>query len=658
MSNSRVKKDSVNVSAFFRALEETIFPSDILTATLLMYTRNFTLTSGDWFYQETRNRQESFWKEVGASQGIREPSQINFEAMFGVEPNLPVCDFIPPNPTLQSRIHRDLCRWKEKCSKALFVPKTSRKSMGVLASYEAIKAFDLRLDFGSKLSTEDIEFWYWRTGEYPRGPCEMRQAWFYNDLTPRTYYATGSGVHRWARFSQKIFNMLLDQFPFTHRFKRFNLDRIRLEPWETAIVYDYTSFTSRLNEHIPFMRALARFCKGTTIRLLDGPFGVVEMDLGEYLDLYASECMELVEFTVSPELAEIIGVEALESLRHQVASLLGINGNLASATGLHGLFLCHLCGSYEKCSCVGDDAIGVFECRVSQGEEEGEIIEGKEECRQNFVRALRILGIVHSEKSKFFRPLPAYTNLDHIESTDRWTYLKRSLDRYPNFLQLGFLPAIPNLQTVIQEQNTTRRMNFDATDDSLMIPRVSSQCYNLVQSHFTLSAFGYEELESSFLILQTIYRRYRLPYGGWIFMMEQGAFQSLKHLEHVTFLPAIGKNLEEFSFLVRSHPIDNLSKLLLSCSGEDEAITVPVVVEKPYLSETPDSLSFRSTGSAVANYGVKVGVMTREAVTTEISSSEVHWYLKRFTSKYTSNLYEYKISPDCPEWFVDLLREI
>lgn len=648
----------IDVTELFDELESKVFPSDLLTSLTMMITRNETLGSTSWLHQEMVNRRESFYKELGASQNIRKPSTINYEALFGVYPDQPPHDYIPANPGLQRQIHRDLCQWKDKCSKQILFPKTSRKSMGVRSSYNAIVLYDLHMDYGQKLSTEDVEYWYWRTGEYPDGPCEMRQAWFYNDLTPRTYYATGCGVARLARYSQRIFNLLLDQFPFTHRFKRFRLDRIKLEKYETAVVYDYTSFTSLLHEHIPFVKALARFCRGTTIRVVDGPYGVVEWDLGKYLDKYAEECMELVEFEVAEELAEIVGIESFKLFNHQVASLLGINGNLASATSLHGIFLCSLCRSYEKCSCVGDDAIGVFECMVYQEKELGEWTENAEEKRALFLRALQTLGIVHSEKTKFLRPVSTTYDERFIVDVDRWTYLKRSLDRYPEDLDLGFLPAVPNIQVILQEEETTRRMNFDTSTQSL-VPRVANQCFNLMKSIYELQAWDGEEVESSYRLLQIIYEHLQMPKSGFCFLWWEAAKESKSvadYYEHVTFLPAIGRSLEEFSSLVKSHPLEVLEKSAMSWVGEGAEVVVPELVRHGFMSESPDSDTIKMASTGAVSYACKVGVMSKKVVNTVISSDDLHDWLFRFVSKDTTILYEVTISSDCPDWLRDLLR--
>lgn len=648
-----------DVTDYYSWLETEIFPSDILTSTLMMLARNYTLNSEDWYYQELENRRESFYKELGASQSEQSPPTINYRALFGLDIGAQVSDYCIARPDLQRQIRSYLDRWKQRCSEQIFYPKTSRKSMGVLSSWDAIELYDLQLDFGSKISTEVVEWWYWRTGKYPGGPCEMRQAWFYNDLTPRTYYATGAGVHRVARFSQRIFNLLLDTFPFTHRFKRFKLDRLELDTWETAIVYDYSSFTSRLSEHKRFVLALADFCKGTSIRLVDGPYGIVEWDLGDYLLAYHNECMDLVEFSLSPELAEMVGEEGLRMFKHQVASLLGINGNLASATALHGLYLCHLCGSMSKCSCVGDDAIGIFEIRLFQGGlEEGEIEESKEEKRYNIIRGLQQLGQVHSEKSKFLRPVPEYAFEDDIVAQDRWTYLKRSLDRFPTFLELGFLPAIPNIQVVIQEERTTRRMNFDASDPNEMIPRVASQCFNLVRSHFNLSAWGDEETQASFALLTLVYQTYELPRSGWFFIWNQteDAKAHAGNLSDITFLPAIGRSLEDFRYLIRSDPMDHLIKVSLARLGEDGILSVPEIAPSGTASEAPDAISYKSTGGPAESFAVKVGVMKRRICMVDLDVENLAEYMSRFMSRHFKAMYEFTILDDCPDWLVDLLR--
>jgi hypothetical protein len=178
----------------------------------------------------------------------------------------------------------------------------------------------------------------------------------YTDLKPRAYYARGPDQHFASRYIQQIFNRLVDLFPVTHRRHRFLTDSIHATRNQSIFIYDYTSFTSTFHESNNFIRALGRFFKGTLITCLDSVAGLIEIDLGTYLEDYVEACnnwcsVDAGKCTVDRQYSE-------GQIIYHNTGMLGVPGNISSCTLAHGLHLSIIVQSIAICRCIGDDAIG------------------------------------------------------------------------------------------------------------------------------------------------------------------------------------------------------------------------------------------------------------------------------------------------------------
>jgi hypothetical protein len=105
-----------------------------------------------------------------------------------------------------------------------------------------------------------------------------------------------------------------------------------------------------------FCDALAGFLDGVIVTLVDEVEGLVETDLGELLRDYNIHCV------VGPWMSlertpSHLGVNHLSAIRHGIASLLGIFGNLMTCTVAHYLLVAGAVDTDNEVNVAGDDGI-------------------------------------------------------------------------------------------------------------------------------------------------------------------------------------------------------------------------------------------------------------------------------------------------------------
>jgi hypothetical protein len=269
-------------------------------------------------------------------------------------------------------------------------------------------------------TTQGLEWAYSRTGNQLQGPTEMRLAWKWNDLKPRVYYARGPSQYYASRYIQAIFNDLIDCLPITNRFFRFFHAGIRLDHDDNLFIYDYSSFTSSLEEVKCFIRALADHCSGTNISILDTYHGVRIVDLGEILRTYLEECNTFPEFDINRWPEECVEGD---TLRRNSTGMLGVPGNITSCTLLHGIHLAMILESLLKGKCVGDDAIA-----ASKSSED------------KFEQDINGLGEVSMVKGASWMAEDEYVDEDLS-----WNYVKRSITRMDGRIVVGDLLTFPTI---------------------------------------------------------------------------------------------------------------------------------------------------------------------------------------------------------------------
>lgn len=414
------------------------------------------------------NRIESWEKEIAATTGPVKPQVIDFNVWFSDEEEYayhPLSEFVPPAPKHNIRIRRLFREWKDNLSGRLLFPQMQTNKT---VSRDSARIYHDRVhdqEVGStdkSVSSADLEKFYKDSGIRVGGGCELRQAWKYNEITPRTYFAQGGSAYHASKYIRVPINEMTNSFDQTHFITRFSYRDLLLDDQTTAFIYDYTSFTSLLGEIKYFFEALAGFCDDTMVYIMDSRKGICEQNLGELFREYNQVCNIQGEFTVQRYLD---GENS--PLIHEVAGFLGVYGNIASSTSLHGLHACQLCGDDSDCRCVGDDIFGILRL-------------GDNYSRDQVIQAIETLGKIHREKIKWW---PFKEIEDEGEDDHAWPYIKRPFDRLDNKMILEpalFLPIFGLINPIPDILNRERETIY------VRIKLLATQTYSCIKQAQTL----------------------------------------------------------------------------------------------------------------------------------------------------------------------------
>lgn len=296
---------------------------------------------------------QSWSKEIKTLESQPLSSKFNYKVWFeeGSENNA-FCYAIPPNPAAALHIRRILTRWRSQCAQRLHFPRMSNKSIAqsTVRHWEALEKTDWNQGQMGEFTQLTVERYYHETGVQLEGECEIRQKWYRSGVSPRTYYAQGGTAYAKSKWVQGIFSDLVDSFICTEHSSRLNPTRIVLDDDEYLRIYDLSSFTSNHHESKHFLRALAEFCRGHTIDVVDAFEGILTLDLGELLSDY-STMNDIPQYSM-----ERIHSYYTSTVHHQnVAGFLGVYGNLMSSTFLHGASMFQVVDEEDKLNIAGDD---------------------------------------------------------------------------------------------------------------------------------------------------------------------------------------------------------------------------------------------------------------------------------------------------------------
>jgi hypothetical protein len=301
-------------------------------------------------------------KEISAAITIQPSAEFNFESIFSSDPShryIPFTSRLSSNPLVAIDTHRRLQNVKDRLKNAYLFPTLGSKTVGSVISenfWTDYKSNNLVFKHNDGTENDgvtptDCYRMYHQTGGYPGGPVELRVAWTYNQLEPRVYYARGGDVMMTSQYVQAIANILVDEFPETHRKNRFMPPTDPLLDGDVEVIYDYQSFTSCLETLVPFLDSLGTFMDDVDVNLVDMNRGVVRSSLGELIRRYNRECNVYASFDASKVLKRPPG----EIVMQHTCGMLGVEGNIFFATLLHGLHLRFIAG-LNRSKCVGDDA--------------------------------------------------------------------------------------------------------------------------------------------------------------------------------------------------------------------------------------------------------------------------------------------------------------
>lgn len=402
--------------------------SPILSGLISMLVRNIPFYHRDEVVALTLSSVE---KEVKASLEVYPHPVFNWESVLSnsayTRHSTVLSDGYPLKPEVHDAIYEALLSTKHVLSSRRLYPDYSRKTLGLRAT-RSLLDLDRQLGYVTPNTTQGLETMYHHEGIRVTGPTEMRTAFKYNDIKPRTYYARGPDQYYDSRYIQEIFNVIVDSLSTTHRFHRFHTNFLEMTSDETLFIYDYASFTSTLFEIRRFTAALAEFYKDTWVEIIDTNLGKQMINLGEMMNTYNESCNVDPSYDIGVYCDPYSGEDPI-SISHN-CGMLGVPGNISSCTLLHGIhlivLLMHLMGKV-----IGDDALA----------------KGVVSSRSEVHYALSALGNIASEKMEFWDDREFDEEYD--PNIDAWHYTKRPITRIGSRVQheaeLIIWPSIGNL---------------------------------------------------------------------------------------------------------------------------------------------------------------------------------------------------------------------
>jgi hypothetical protein len=422
---------------------------------------------------------ESMQKELTVMESVKRSCTLNFDVFFGY-PDMPLLEFLSPNVAMARTIQQCIDSWIDDLSGTVLYPKLGSKTVS------KITRDNLRTTFPEYVQADDIgitpidlERVYHQFGTKISGPCEMRQKWYCSNLTPRTYYAMGGDAYHSSKFLARPLVDLCDALPPTNKYTRVDPGRIVIrDESDDVIYYDLTSFTSNFHVHLEFMLRLAKYCEGTNVMILDARQGLVDKDLGELIREYAEVNLRNPMYTLSSKYADPSVVHY-----HSVAGFLGVYGNIASATFVHGAVMTMTHDHLDENNVAGDDGLDV----TSDVDDTLKVVDS--------------LGIVSREKT-------------FQDSEGCCIHLKRPITRIGNRLLHGLLSTWPSLEPVLEHtdprypyyKESTKRERKDA---------IAGAVTAFLQKLVPLDLSD-DDVELVDIALSYIYDTYGLPRSGCV----------------------------------------------------------------------------------------------------------------------------------------------
>lgn len=355
-------------------------------------------------------RRESWAKEISVMEGTRRASELNYRCWL--EPNYSEESIHPEldaNPEMNRYIHGKLVEWRTWTSRIKrFFPRFNRKTISASAQRDFQESFPF-IDIATFVTNDDkfpgfsqahVEKAFIQLNYLTLGVCEMRQRIQRSGLSPRTYYACGGKEYIASRYLPSIFNKLVDILPCSEHRMRLNPSRLELDDEEDfALIYDLWAFTSNFHEHVPFLRALARFCRGVTITTFDGNLGYMSEDLGSMIDHYCDVTTDFPEY--SRERYDRRTDSWIYRCHQHVAGFLGVFGNLAVCTFVHAATVLTVIGSPQKLYTAGDDGGAVVKSHLMFDSQRKEPNNSFYDDSMVLFRAISLLGVVAWSKVFF-----------------------------------------------------------------------------------------------------------------------------------------------------------------------------------------------------------------------------------------------------------------
>jgi hypothetical protein len=374
------------------------------------------------------------------------------------------------------------------------------------------------------------------------------------------------------------------------------------------------------------MDKLAEFVDDVKIFIVDSREGVLNWTLGSLIRNYNEICNTDCQFMVNRYTEGDTSI-----LIHNIAGLLGVYGNIASSTALHGLHACQICGDTGSCKCVGDDVYGA-------------VVLDKEYSETTVLESIEALGSIAREKVRWW----SYQSLEKEEEDDRsWPYVKRPFSRLENRMTLSpalFLPIfglINPLPDIVcrQEESLYTRVKLLCVQTMALIRRVHA-IFPPLESHQKLLLRQY---------LRTLYiatgtpQEGRLPFEDWSSGTERFSGLFVPSIQE-GFLDCDPWDIIEDRWNQRSGIVANIPKM----TDERNSDLARLIADKS-LEEC--------TLSRPISYLVKMGWAIAEPLR-EDRYLDYFEYRRFYESLFAGDLYQLYdvvLTSTCPNWIDDLL---
>uniref|UniRef100_A0A9Y1CN14 Uncharacterized protein n=1 Tax=Heterobasidion ambi-like virus 8 TaxID=2928868 RepID=A0A9Y1CN14_9VIRU len=346
------------------AFELQIFGHPIMLSFVSMMTRMEINSQAELVKAE----QDSIRKEFRAAINVQATGvEFNYSSLFGFSTEsakIPLTELHDPAPEFVTYFRSHLQHLRNNLIKRdyPYLPSYNRKknvSRSMARDYNYISGMNYP---ESTITSLDCERLYMDTGIQCSGHTEMRTAFKFTDLAPRSYYTPGGQDYWSSRFLKQILRKALNLIPITDRSKRYNIHRIQYVEGMIVMVYDYTSFTTSLWEMHRFVWWLGRYFRGVVVDVVDVYEGIKSVDLGDMLLKYNDQVNVWDIFDVDRVTnwndGSMDGDGTIFYLSNN--GPLGVQGNINLATLFHGVCLGTSLNSVDLCNVVGDDAVAVW----------------------------------------------------------------------------------------------------------------------------------------------------------------------------------------------------------------------------------------------------------------------------------------------------------
>lgn len=180
-------------------------------------------------------RKESYEKEYSIMSTSGYDPGLDFSCFFG-EYTRPLHCTMLPNPRMARHIHRIIDEWiTQVTSVDFYVPTISSKLLPEHTRRDLVHFADKMTESPEVATYGSLERLEEKFGIQIQGDSEMKQRWYTNGLAPRSYFVAGADAYRYSKFTQKMWNALVDNLEVTNRFNRVNPRRIHIDAAKTTI---------------------------------------------------------------------------------------------------------------------------------------------------------------------------------------------------------------------------------------------------------------------------------------------------------------------------------------------------------------------------------------------------------------------------------------